>query len=318
MLWKWRPRRHGSCRVETLVGAFLTAATFAALLCSGSCSEAQAQPCQPGELRVAVKDSQQSPIFDARVRIASGTHEVGTQQTRAMGLADFADVPCGNWIVTANKQGFEESKSNVEMKAGESVEVTLSLDPELFRSSVEVKAEAPAIEQSASENNQLRPSEVKPLPTNPATVTETLPLVPGIVRSPQGELIIDGTGEQRSAFVVNQSDVTDPATGKFGQTVPVDAVENVNVLNVPFLAQYGRFTQTVVAGRNQTRRREMACRPERSFPGFSHSQLSHAGYPQRDATVRRRRAHPDQSPLFQLGHRLHTRQGAKPDLGLSA
>ena len=47
--------------------------------------------------------------------------------------------------------------------------------------------------------------------------------------------------------MVNQSDVTDPATGKFGQTVPVDSIESVNVLNTPFLAQYGRFTQSVVA-----------------------------------------------------------------------
>ena len=51
----------------------------------------------------------------------------------------------------------------------------------------------------------------------PATF-RTLPLVPGVVRSADGELKIDGTGEQRSALVVNQTDVTDPATGKFGQT----------------------------------------------------------------------------------------------------
>src|SRR3954452_6134288 len=31
------------------------------------------------------------------------------------------------------------------------------------------------------------------------------------------------------------------------KTVPEDSVETVNVLSTPFLAQYGRFTQTVVA-----------------------------------------------------------------------
>lgn len=58
---------------------------------------------------------------------------------------------------------------------------------------------------------------------------------------------MDGVGEHRSAPVVNQTDVTDPATGKFGQTVSVDAVETLNVLTTPFLAQYGRFTSGVVA-----------------------------------------------------------------------
>src|SRR5205085_479310 len=90
-------------------------------------------------------------------------------------------------------------------------------------------------------------AQVKTLPTNPATVSDALPLVPGVVRAPNGELIIDGSGEQRSSLVVNQSDVTDPATGKFGQTVPVDSIETVNVLTTPFLAQYGRFTQSVIA-----------------------------------------------------------------------
>ena len=47
--------------------------------------------------------------------------------------------------------------------------------------------------------------------------------------------------------MINQTDVTDPATGKFGQTIPVDSIESVNVLNTPFLAQYGRFTSGVIA-----------------------------------------------------------------------
>src|SRR6202035_5888606 len=69
----------------------------------------------------------------------------------------------------------------------------------------------------------------------------------GVVRVHQGEIKIDGSGQERSAMVVNQADITDPATGKFGQSIPVDSIETVNVLQAPFLAQYGRFTQSVVA-----------------------------------------------------------------------
>ncbi|MBV9225357.1 MAG: TonB-dependent receptor, partial [Acidobacteriaceae bacterium] len=145
------------------------------------------------------------------------------------------------------KAGFEESTSTIQIKDGSVAEISLVLTPKMQHSSVEEVEKAPAVEQSASENNELRPSEVKTLPGNPPTVTETLPLVPGIVRGPQGELKIDGNNEERAALVVNQSDVTDPATGKFGPTVPVDSVETVNVLNTPFLAQYGRFTTGVVA-----------------------------------------------------------------------
>ena len=103
------------------------------------------------------------------------------------------------------------------------------------------------MEETSSRNYELRPDEVKTLPSNPATISDVLPLVPGVVRSPNGELLLDGSGEQRSSLVVNESDVTDPATDKFGVTVPIDSIETVNVLSTPFLAQYGRFTQSVVA-----------------------------------------------------------------------
>ncbi len=224
--------------------------TYSVALLSCVCvltAQALGQACKPGEVRVLVKDSQESPIYDAQVRLGSDATDVGVQTTRSMGLVNFTNVPCGSWTVRATKEGFEESGSPVQIRGEGAIEVTIVLNPRILRTSANVTETAPAVEQSAAESNELHPSEVKTLPTNPATVAETLPLVPGIVRSPEGQLIIDGTGEQRSAFVVNQSDVTDPATGKFGQTVPIDAIETVNVLNVPFLAQYGRFTQTVVA-----------------------------------------------------------------------
>ena len=221
--------------------------TKLAAFCFCFCIHLLSQPCKPGELRVLVKDSQESAIFDAQVRVASGTAEIGTENTRSMGFANFQNVPCGSWTVHAVKPGFEESTGTIQIKDGSIAEISLVLTPRMQHSSVEVVEKAPTVEQSASENNELRPSEVKALPGNPPTVTETLPLVPGVVRGPNGELKFEGNNEERAALVVNQSDVTDPATGKFGPTVPVDSVETINVLTTPFLAQYGRFTSGVVA-----------------------------------------------------------------------
>jgi hypothetical protein len=209
--------------------------------------EAHAQTCQPGELRVLVKDSQESAIYDAQVRVGSDNAEIGALTTPTTGAVDFEHVPCGVWTVRAVKEGFDPATKTVEIASEAVIELSLILDLEMKRSSIDVTEEAPPVTLSASENNELHPIEVKTLPANPATVADTLPLVPGVVRSPSGELKIDGSGEERSSLVVNQSDVTDPATGRFGQTVPVDSIETVNVLSTPFLAQYGRFTQTVVA-----------------------------------------------------------------------
>src|SRR5579872_2543363 len=163
------------------------------------------------------------------------------------GLRDFNKVPCGKWNITVIKDGFQNANRTVEIASGGNVEVNVVLSLKMKVESVEVTDSVAPVEQSGSENNVLRPVEVTTLPTNPATVTDTLPLVPGVVRTADGELKIDGAGQERSAMVVNQSDITDPATGRFGQTIPVDSIETVNVLTTPFLAQYGRFTQTVVA-----------------------------------------------------------------------
>jgi hypothetical protein len=227
-----------------------------------------AQTCTPGELRVFVIDSQESAVFDAEVELASENTSLGKHPTRALGFADFQNVPCGAWNITVVKDGFETANRAVQIASGANLSVTVVLSVKAQVTSVDVKATVNPVEQSSSENNVLRPAEIKTLPTNPATVNDTLPLVPGVVRTPDGELKIDGTGQERSAMVVNQTDITDPATGRFGRTIPVESIETVNVLTTPFLAQYGRFTQSVVAVETRRGGEKWHAEVKDPFPDF--------------------------------------------------
>jgi hypothetical protein len=217
-------------------------------LWAGAWSQLSAQTCAPGDLRVIVIDSQESQVYDANVAVKNSNRSLGDRTTQTIGFADFTRVPCGMWNVTVTKEGFEPLTRAVNITGTPNSEISVVLTPKMMTTSIEVTASAPlVVEQSASSSNKLEPTEVKQLPNNPATVNEALPLEPGVVKAPDGELRIDGSGQERSAMVVNQTDITDPATGKFGQSVPVDSVETVNVLTTPFLAQYGRFTQSVIA-----------------------------------------------------------------------
>ena len=72
-------------------------------------------------------------------------------------------------------------------------------------------------------------------------------MVPGVIRKPDGGLEISGSPEHHSSLIVNSADVTDPATGQFGLTVPIDSVQSVTVYQTPFLAEYGRFTAGLVS-----------------------------------------------------------------------
>ena len=206
-----------------------------------------AQTCATGEVRVVVIDSQESPVSNAQVSLSSELAASESRSTRTGSVADFPGLSCGAWKLSVEAEVSRSTPDRSKSAAAAKQEVRVVLTPQARNESVNVKETAPGVEQSSSQNYELKPAEVKRLPTNPATVNDTLPLVPGVVRDQTGEIKIDGSGQERSAMVVNQADITDPATGSFGQSIPVDSIESVNLLQTPFLAQYGRFTQSVVA-----------------------------------------------------------------------
>ena len=229
-----------------------------------------AQTCATGELRVFVVDSQEGPIFEAQVRISAAEGMPIEHATQSNGIADFQDVPCGDWSVIVAKEGFETAVKTVQIKSGTNAEVSLTLTPKMQVSSVDVSDTVPLVEQTSTPK-----TEVHPVGSEDSTEQSGHRLGRAAVGSGSGAVAGWRTQDRRHgraarfSFVVNQSDVTDPATGKFGQTVPIDAVETVSVLNTPFLAQYGRFTAGVDRCRNQAWQREMARRsqpvPSRTF-----------------------------------------------------
>ena len=189
---------------------------------------------------------------DAEVNIAESKASAATRFsgiTNPQGVAEFTDVACGAWSLTASKTGYHTLKDTpLRMNGAGNSEVDITLTPSVVHESIEVHESNPLqMEHAASPSQELQTDDIKNLPLRPTTVTAALPLVPGVFEDADGEIKIDGTGEHRSAFVVNQTDVTDPATGKFGQTVPIDGVQVAEVLNTPFLAEYGRFTAGVVS-----------------------------------------------------------------------
>jgi len=170
-------------------------------------------------------------------------------ETDEKGHAGFAELKPALYDVTAMKDGFETAqKAGLDLSQRGPVDVELTLVPTLSRQeSIEVKGTVAPVAQGASPANELPTESAKELPGRPATVADALPLVPGVVRSPGGGLVISAAGEHRSALIVNSADVTDPATGQFGLTVPIDSVETLNVYQTPFLAEYGRFTAGLVS-----------------------------------------------------------------------
>jgi outer membrane receptor protein involved in Fe transport len=69
-----------------------------------------------------------------------------------------------------------------------------------------------------------------------------LPLVPGVVRGPDGRINMKGVRNTQSGALVNSSNVTDPASGGPAINLPIDVVSSVQVISDPYDPQYGKFT----------------------------------------------------------------------------
>jgi hypothetical protein len=212
---------------------------FAVLLfCFGWTLLAQSQ----SRVHVLVSDSQHHPLSGAAVEIPGAAAAVTSEK----GEADLSVLP-GTYDVTISKTSFQSLKrQNFVVGDGlATLEVTLVQTP-THHDVVTVQGTADTLEPAAA-SKPVDAAAAKQLPSRPATVSDALPLVPGITRSPQGGLNISGSGEQRSALIVNSADVTDPATGQFGTTIPIDSVETLNVLQTSYQAEYGRFTSALVS-----------------------------------------------------------------------
>lgn len=224
---------------------------FVALVFSSLITPFAQQPGRNARLTVTVTDQTGRAVPGAQVQLKQQNNALSTATTNEEGRADFTGLAAGSYDVAVSKDGFEPLLlSTVEVKADSPFELPATLLPKAVTDVVNVSSTTASntpLEQGGATPTELRREQAKERADRPDNVAETLPYIPGIARTDQGQLRIFGGSENRSALIVNSADVTDPATGQFGMTVPIDSVQTINIFRTPFLAQYGRFTAGVVS-----------------------------------------------------------------------
>src|SRR5262245_51320279 len=207
---------------------------------------------QSSSLQVTTRDDADKPVPGVRLELKRDGILSATAMTNEKGEAEFPKTIPGTYHLSASKDGFETlTNTDIVIAAGTPIEIKFIMVSRIvIGEKVDVTASTAAttpLEQGASVSTELQRQQVKDTAVRPTNVADALPLVPGIFRTDQGQLKISGSSENRSALLVNSADVTDPATGQFGLTVPVDIVDTISVFKTPYLAQYGRFTAGVVS-----------------------------------------------------------------------
>lgn len=162
------------------------------------------------------------------------------------GEFSFSGLQEGTYAVTAELSGFKPATQSVSLKAGSVAEIRIELELAPVTGEVMITPEPETINRTESSSAgmvQERTLENAPLVNE--RFQDALPLLPGVVRGPDGLINPKGARVSQSGYLVNSANVTDPVTGQFAINLPIDAIEEVQVLASPYSAEYGRFTGAV-------------------------------------------------------------------------
>ncbi len=140
---------------------------------------------------LSVVDDKSQAVPQAQIEIHAHGQLLATLLTDAAGKATATLQQWPGLVMTVSKQGYLATSTVLEIKANTGsteVEVVLA-KAELNQQSVEVHETAsnPVVEESSSQAT-LAPAQAQETPGRPATLADTLPLVPGVVRASDGLL----------------------------------------------------------------------------------------------------------------------------------
>ena len=147
--------------------------------------------------------------------------------------------------MTCAAVGYEPvAKTGIQItESAEAVTLQMVLPyEEVIHTKVEVTAQAPkATAQTAAPPATLSNTQIKSLPLVVQKFKAALPMIPGVIRTPDGRISVKGAIENQGTLLVDNAETVDPVTGSFSIDVPLDAVESIDVFKSAYQVEYGRF-----------------------------------------------------------------------------
>jgi hypothetical protein len=222
------------------------------------------------------------PGVDVELRAEGDATVLARTTTDGVGQVLFPDIPPGRYLVRAIRPGFVEKDSTAfGVKAGEVVHVLLDIQLTFVLPTVEVRAETPSPTDSVqpvSMSDMLAGSLLDVAPLTGDDFQSLLPLLPGVVRGPDGRLRIKGGQPTQSALQVSSASMNDPSSGDFDLELPAQSVESVEVLANPFAAEFGRFTTSITQIRTKRGTNDWEIKPGNLVPRLGKGLTSIRGF----------------------------------------
>jgi Carboxypeptidase regulatory-like domain len=174
------------------------------------------------------------PLAEGAASLSAVTDEAGNYE--------FKDVADGDYSLRLLAEGFEPFTATVHVRDGASTFQNISVRLAEITQRIEVREQAEPLSADSFGASKLSEKQLAALPLAEENFKASLPLTPGVVRTPDGKLNFRGAGEDQSMLQVNDSKMTDPVTGSFSIPVPLDAVQSARVVQTPYSAENGGFS----------------------------------------------------------------------------
>jgi hypothetical protein len=233
--------------MRALIGIALTVLLFLGP------SFAQGGSSPPGSIRgdVFTKGTNGEPAVLPKARIV--LHGPITKETESDALGAFAvdGLPPGIYQIEANAPGLSGELA-VEVTPGTSSTVAVETNVTMVSNTVNVAGTEALVADESAQHNAINQSVVEKAPNQEEKIESLLPLVPGVVRGPDGRINMKGAQATQAGWLVNSTNVTDPATGGQAISLPIDVVSSVQVISNPYDPEYGRFTGAVSSVETRT------------------------------------------------------------------
>ncbi|HEX2713209.1 MAG TPA: TonB-dependent receptor [Candidatus Acidoferrales bacterium] len=236
----------GLMRAASCVCSFVLLSLIAPIVAlAGATQTAQLK----GTVYTIGTDKVQTVWPNARVTLKNTkTQAAVSTVTSDLGEYSFSGVEPGEYELTVTLAGFEVAVYQAKLDPKADMRLDIELRPKKQTEEVVVKGQTQGVDVTTTEiaGPTLTQNILQSMPVLNDHFQDALPLLPGIVRGPDGLINIKGGRANQSTTRVNSASVLDPVTGQEAISLPIEAVGSVKVLSNPFSAEYGRFAGGVV------------------------------------------------------------------------
>jgi outer membrane receptor protein involved in Fe transport len=158
----------------------------------------------------------------------------------------FNGLLAGDYTVFVEYSGFKKYEQKLSLQIEATVEQNILLQPVPLSEQVTVTDDrTDAVRTESTTPSTITTQNLRDAPLIDQKFQDALPLLPGVVRGPDGNLNIKGTRPSQSGILVSSLNVTDPVTGAPAIELPLEAVDTVQVHSNPYSSEYGKFTGAV-------------------------------------------------------------------------